>query len=118
MVLILFVGVSLLRPAPVIEATLEGVALDITEPGKTPVTIPWHALKSVEVGQAGPDTSRKGDPICLIFRFAGSRVARPSTLVGVYHRTKGSLYIRASHLGRVKQIAERLNALMEEQQTK
>ena len=113
-VMILFVGVSLARPEAVIEATSEGLALAITEPGKNPMLIPWDALKSVERGQAGPDTSRKGDPVCLILRFAGARVSRPAKLVGVYHSTKGSIYIRASHLPRLDPIVERLNALMKE----
>ena len=117
-VMILFVGISLARPEAVIEATDEGLALAITEPGKAPVRIPWEALKSVEIGQAGPDKSRKGDPRCLILRFAGARVSRPATLVGVYHSTKGSIYIRASHLPKLEPVVERLTALMQEHQKK
>jgi hypothetical protein len=116
--MILFVGVSLARPEAVIEATSDGLALSITGPGKAPVRIPWNALKSVEIGRAGPDASRKGDPLCLIVRFSGARVSRPATLVGVYHSTKGSIYIRASHLPRIEPIVERLTALMRERQAK
>lgn len=116
-ILALFVAISLARPTPLIDANEEGLALAITEPGLPPVLIPWSALKSIEVGRAGPDKSRKGDPQCLILRFTGPRVSRPSTLVGVYHSTKGSFYIRTSHLPRIDPIVERLTALMEAHQT-
>ena len=114
--MILFVGISLARPAAIIEARAEGLALDIAGPREPPVVIPWDALKAVEIGQAGPDKSRKGDPLCLILRFAGARVARPAQLVGVYHSTKGSFYIRSSHLPKLEPVVEQLTALMQEHQ--
>ena len=117
-VLTSFVVISVTRPTPLIESTSEGLALTITQPGNPPVLIPWDALKSVEVGQAGPDKSRKDDPRCLILRFTGSRVSRPPVLVGVHHSTKGSFYIRSSHLGKIEPIVERLNELMKLHQGK
>lgn len=105
-----FVAVQLFFMPPLLEACPAGLYLYITESGQ-PVHIPWEALKAVELGRPGKDPSRREDPLCLVLRFIGSRVARPSTLVGVFHSTKGSFYIRASHLPGAKRVVERLNAL-------
>lgn len=111
--LIVFVTAQLFFGPPLLEARPAGLYLYIAQ-GDAPVHIPWGALKGVELGRPGKDPSRREDPLCLVLRFTGSRVARPSTLVGVFHSTKGSLYIRASHLPGAKRVVERINALWEE----
>ncbi len=108
-----FVAVQLFFVPPLLEVRSSGLYLYITESGQ-PVHIPWDTLKAVELGRPGKDPSRREDPLCLVLRFTGSRVARPSTLVGVFHSTKGSLYIRASHLPGAQHVVERLNALWKE----
>ncbi|MGC8827130.1 MAG: hypothetical protein ACP5TV_09025 [Anaerolineae bacterium] len=113
LVLVGFVAVQLFFSPPLLEARPTGLYLYVTE-GDQPVHIPWDALKAVELGRPGKDPSRREDPLCLVLRFTGSRVARPSTLVGVFHSTKGSLYIRASHLPDAGRVVERLKALWEE----
>lgn len=111
--LIAFVTAQLFFGPPLLEARPSGLYLYVTQ-GDAPVHIPWEALKGVGLGRPGKDPSRREDPLCLILRFTGSRVARPSTLVGVFHSTKGSLYIRASHLPGAKRVVERLHTLWEE----
>jgi len=113
LVLVGFVAVQLFLTPPLLEARPTGLYLYITE-GDQPVHIPWEALKAVELGRPGKDPSRREDPLCLVLRFIGSRVARPPTLVGVFHSTKGSLYIRASHLPGAERVVERLSALWEQ----
>jgi hypothetical protein len=115
-ILTLFVVISISRPVPLIEANEDGLALTITSPGEPPVLIPWDALKSIEIGRAGRQQGRRDDPVCLILRFAGARVHRPSQLVGVFHSTRGSFYFRGSQLGALNPIVERLAGLMKEQQ--
>jgi len=110
----LFVGAQIGFSPPVLEATEEGLRVYITEPGSAPIKIPWDALKGVEIGRPHPDKEGRDNPTCLILRFTGSRVGLPSTLVGVYHATKGSLCFRASQLPPLEPAVERLNALREE----
>jgi hypothetical protein len=113
--LISFVIASLVVGRPIVEVTDEGLALGVTQPGQPPLLIGWVALKGAEVGYAGKKAGRRDDPLCLIVRFAGNRVAQPAQLVGVQHSTKGSIFLRASHLDQPAQaVADRLNALHKE----
>ena len=114
LVLIVVVSVNMFGAPPLIQATDDGLLLSIAAPGEPAVRIPWDALKAVELGRAGPSKERRDDPLCLILRFAGARVRRPAKLHGVLHSTKGSFYIRGSHLPNAVAVSERLNALLRE----
>jgi hypothetical protein len=112
-ILILVVLVNLFATPPIIEARADGLFLGVTAPGEPPLKIPWDALKSIEAGHAGPDKHRKEDPLCLIVRFAGARVNQPPKL-SIFHSTRGSIYIRSSHLPSLDPIVARLNGLLQE----
>jgi len=114
-ILVVVALVNFFATPPIIEARTDGLFFNISAPGQPPVRVPWDALKSVEVGRAAPDKKHKEDPLCLIVRFAGSRVSRPANL-SVFHSTKGSFYLRASQLPAIEPIVQRLNALMHQQQ--
>ena len=114
-ILILVVLVNLFATPPIIEARASGLFLGITAPGEQPVKIPWDALKTIEVGRAGPNKNRKEDPLCLIVRFVGARVNQPPKLT-IFHSTRGSIYIRSSHLPALDPIVTKLNELLRQHQ--